>query len=490
MIASMSMYRLMSVSLLGLLLLSVVFAGLGLIGYDPMGILATAAIATVATALSTLMVASVFRQVVHLESSLITGLLIAFILPPTLQTLDLLAAALAGALAGASKYLLVVHGRHFLNPAALGTSAVVLMGLGASFWWIANPPMTPAIVLAGALIAWRSGLGSIALVGLGVGASALLARLVLGGEPVWSSLYLVATSYPLVFLGLFMLTEPLTMASRQRARILVAALVGLGVALPFSVDVGSITIYSSPELALLAGNVVALLASLGTRSPRSASLTLTDSEKRGDYGAVFTFALERPLRFRAGQWVEIHYPHQGGDQRGSRRVFSVVSAPHEAASASPTLRIATRLSTPGSSFKYALSGAPAGSTARISQVGGNFLLPRDTTTPLLLIAGGVGITPFLSHLAEDTHRGVARDTVVIDVRSNPDWHWDDAVLTGSGARHIITSRDELSAALDGVDDLTKRWCAVSGSPAFVRDTVRALKRRGVRKIKTDAFVGY
>lgn len=486
----MSMYRLMSTSLLALLLLSVVFAGIGLIGYDPMGIVTIALVACVATAASTLIFANIFRHTAHLESSLITGVLIAFILPPSLQPGDLLAAACAGAIAGASKYLFVIGKRHFLNPAAVGSAAAVALGLGASFWWIANPPMAVAIVIAGALVAWRSGLGSVALAGIGVGAVALMARLLLSGEELWSSLYLAATSYPLVFLGLFMLIEPLTMAGRMVSRLAVATVVGLGVALPFSVPLGTFTLYSSPEIALLAGNLVALAATLVTRGSRSGGASLATTTQLGDYGAIFTFSLPRPVRFLAGQWVELHFPHGRADQRGVRRVFSVVSAPHEATSPSPTLRIATRLSTPGSSFKRALSGAPATSGARIVHIGGDFLLPADTSTPLLLLAGGVGVTPFLSQLAEDTHRGTVRDVVLIDVRKDSAESWGDDIIGASGATHLITSRQGLEQTLAQIPDISDRWCAVSGSPGFVRSGTARLKALGARSVATDSFTGY
>lgn len=490
MITGMSMYRLMSVSLLALLLLSALFAGIGLIGYDPLGILATAAVAVIATALATLVFAGVFRQSAHLESSLITGLLITFILPPTLEPRDIVGAATAGAIAGASKYLFVISGRHFLNPAAVGSTVAVTLGLSASFWWIANPPMAIPIVLAGALVAWRSGLGSVALVGLGVGGLALLTRLLVSGQELWSSLYLIATSYPLVFLALFMLSEPLTMAPRRLSRMAVATVMGLGVALPFSVALGTVTVYSSPEIALLAGNLVAVVWTLVSRASRSAGINLTNTRELGDYGAVFTFAPTGPVRFQAGQWIEIDFPHRRADRRGSRRVFSVVSPPHEATAASPALRIATRRATPSSSFKHALSVAPATSRARIVRMGGDFLFPKDLSTPLLLLAGGVGVTPFLSQLAEDTHRGITRDVVLIDVRKDPNESWGDDVIRASGVRHLITSRVGLTASLAQVVDIADRWCAVSGSPGFVRSGEGLLKSSGARSVATDSFTGY
>ena len=486
-----SMYRLISTSLVSLLVVAVVLAAVGLIGYAPGAILFIALIAVASTATSTLVFASVFRHTAHLESSLITGLLIAFIVPPTLDVRDLVGAGVAGGLAGASKYLLVVRGRHFLNPAATGVTLAGFLGLTAGFWWVATPPLTPLILILGAIVAWRSGFARVAGVGLAVGAVAVLIRLLLSGEELASSVYLVATSYPLVFAMLFMLTEPLTMAPRARSQYLVATVAGLGIALPFSLQWGGVTLYSSPELALVVGNLIALVAVWGTRTTRSAGATVQSQRNLGHNTVAIEFALERPVRFRAGQWVELALPHRGADGRGQRRIFSVVSSPHASVAPSPTLKIATRVHQPGSSFKHALVEAPSGSQARITNVGGDFLLPTDSGAPLLLIAGGIGITPFVSQLADLSDRGEKRDIVLIDVRKDPADDFFPDVLAASGARVLVASSKDVGAILDAqVSDLSTRWCAVSGSPGFVRNMKRLLASKGVKKVATDSFLGY
>jgi ferredoxin-NADP reductase len=331
----------------------------------------------------------------------------------------------------------------------------------------------------------------VALTGAGVGVVVTLVRLMVSGDELLSSAYLVVTSYPIIFLALFMLTEPLTLPGRSRARLLVAIVVGVGVGLPFSLPLGSYTLYSSPELVLILGNAVALVATLATRAKRSVAVTLIDSEPKGNDQVVFRFALNRPLRFLAGQWIELHFPHRAGDQRGQRRVFSVASGPHDAVAASPTLEVWTRLSEPGSSFKHALSHAPVSSSARISQVGGDFVLPTDSAVPLLLIAGGVGITPFASQLADLNARGIAQDIVVVEVRSHPGDAWCDDLIRAAGATHIVTDRAGFPEALAGaVPDIARRWCGVSGSPGFVKYSRKVATALGARRVATDSFVGY
>jgi ferredoxin-NADP reductase len=490
-IAGVGMYRLISASLVVLMLLAIGSAAVGLIGYTPQGIAVTALLAVASTALTSLMGAGTTRSIAHLESSVITGLLIAFIVPPTLETRDLLGVSAAGAIAGLSKYLLVFRGRHILNPAATGVTLAGFLGLTAGFWWVATPPLTPFIVLAGAMIAWRSGLGVVALTGLGVGVAAVLVRLVISGENVVQSFYFVVTSYPIVFLALFMLTEPLTMAPRRRAQLLVAVIVGLGTALPFSIPVGGTTLYSSPELVLLVGNLVAWSAALAVPLSRSADLTLVGSEPFGQKGLLLRFSLKKPLLFRAGQWVELHFPHRSSDKRGQRRVFSVVSAPSRALGDSPVVEIATTLAEPGSSFKHALTQAPLTSGARVSNLGGDFLLPKNPDTPILMIAGGIGITPFVSQLEQVVTKGKSLDTMLVEVRSAGSTHPFDEVITRSGVSHHVLGRDELEDFLVARKaEFAHRHVMVSGSPGFIQTTRKILRGLGIRRIHTDSFTGY
>jgi len=486
-----SMYRLISISLVGLLLLSALFAAVGLIGYSPVGIAVTAVLAVSATLLATVMAAQTMKSIAHLESSIITGLLITFIVPPTLDTRDLLGVSVAGLIAGFSKYFLVYRSRHVLNPAATGVTIAGLLGLTAGFWWIANPPMTAFILVSGLIIAWRSGTLPVALTGLGIGVGAVMIRLVGSGEPLWGSAYLVLTSYPILFLALFMLTEPLTLPARRWAQLVVAAIVGIAVALPWSLSLGGVGVSSSPELALVIGNLVALGLVVGTRTTRSTNVSLTSSTTFGDRGLLLQFSLARPVSLQAGQWVELHLPHRKGDRRGQRRIFSIASAPGDATGTHPTLSIATTLATPGSSFKQSLANAPVGSAARITTVGGDFLLPTDPHTPLLFVAGGIGITPFISHLADLAKRQEHRDCVLIEVRSHQMAQpWDD-LIRNSAITHIVLERAQLEETLARDDlGLSHRVGFVSGSPAFVKDLTSSLRKLGVRRVHTDSFIGY
>ena len=96
------------------------------------------------------------------------------------------------------------------------------------------------------------------------------------------------------------------------------------------------------------------------------------------------FASDAAVRFRPGQWIELHVPHAGADARGSRRVFSLATPPGHADGVAVAFRVTETLS----SFKQALSALPEGGLVRATGVGGDFVLPEEPGRPALLLAGG------------------------------------------------------------------------------------------------------
>jgi ferredoxin-NADP reductase len=111
---------------------------------------------------------------------------------------------------------------------------------------------------------------------------------------------------------------------------------------------------------------------------------------------TFAFHLEKPpgFAFKAGQAVVLELldpPPQDGQKR---RTFSLASAPHESG-----LMIATRMR--DSAFKRALQALPDGAPIKLTGPIGRFTLAADR--PGVFIAGGIGITPFLSMLRQAAH---------------------------------------------------------------------------------------
>ena len=109
--------------------------------------------------------------------------------------------------------------------------------------------------------------------------------------------------------------------------------------------------------------------------------------------------LGEEVDFRPGQyfWVTLLDPPYD-DEKGPRRHISVVTSPNERG----VLGLCTRLR--DTAFKRSLAEMPVGADVDVEQPKGNFLLPEDTDTPYVFVAGGIGITVFrcmLRYIAEE-----------------------------------------------------------------------------------------
>ena len=106
--------------------------------------------------------------------------------------------------------------------------------------------------------------------------------------------------------------------------------------------------------------------------------------------------------------MELTLPHRKPDSRGWRRVFSIAAAPGDGA----PVKFGIRLPEKSSSFKKALLALEPGAKVSGTSVGGDFLLPDDDSK-LLLVAGGIGITPYISQLEQLRASGAKRDVAVV-----------------------------------------------------------------------------
>jgi len=128
----------------------------------------------------------------------------------------------------------------------------------------------------------------------------------------------------------------------------------------------------------------------GRRSPRPAlRLTLVGGRMLTPTVRELAFTARGPVRFAAGQYLELQVPHRGADARGTRREFSIVSAPSDL----PAVRIAFRnAGDRASTYKRALATRRPGDVFAATGIWGDFVLPRRPD-PLLLVAAGIGVTP-------------------------------------------------------------------------------------------------
>jgi hypothetical protein len=116
---------------------------------------------------------------------------------------------------------------------------------------------------------------------------------------------------------------------------------------------------------------------------------------------AFHFTKPPGFAYTPGQFANFSLPRPAAtDDAGMQRSFSIASAPYE-----DEIMIATRMRP--SAFKRTLAAMPAGTRLAMEGPHGE-LVQEDDGRPAVFLAGGIGITPFLSMLRDAAHRGDAR----------------------------------------------------------------------------------
>jgi ferredoxin-NADP reductase len=231
-------------------------------------------------------------------------------------------------------------------------------------------------------------------------------------------------------------------------------------------------------------------------------LRFVRQQHEAENAASFFFQPESSLQFRAGQYLRYTLPHSDPDNRGVTRNFSIASSPEE-----PLIRLTTRLSTRGSSFKQALCRLQPGAIVESSGPFGSFVYADSDLSPVFIV-GGIGITPVRSILGDLSCRTprvsatllYSNTTQDIPFRADIDGlsaHWPELhvvyTLTRPGPSwEGPTGRITGPVIEEHVGDLHRAFFFVSGPSAMV-DAMRAiLADSGVdaNRVKREAFPGY
>ena len=129
----------------------------------------------------------------------------------------------------------------------------------------------------------------------------------------------------------------------------------------------------------------------------SASTSVTKREEIAEGTMAFHFAKPAAFQFQAGQSMDLTLLNPSEtDAEGNSRAFSIASAPFD-----NDLMIATRMR--DTAFKRVLRKASPGLQVKINGPGGSFVLHRESEKPAVFLAGGIGITPFLSIIRQAGH---------------------------------------------------------------------------------------
>lgn len=239
-------------------------------------------------------------------------------------------------------------------------------------------------------------------------------------------------------------------------------------------------------------------------SARTASLTKREEIAEGTM--AFHFPKAPDFQFRAGQSVDITLldPPET-DAEGNTRAFSIASAPRD-----NDLMIATRMR--DTAFKRVLRKAALGFNVKIEGPSGSFVLHRKAEKPAVFLAGGIGITPFLSIIRQAAHDKAPHQLYLFYSNRRPeDTAFLDALIEAAKQNpnfHLIASMTEMDKSSHewkgetgfiNKEMLTKYLPALqgpiyylAGPPAMVAAMRRILIAAGVDEddIRTEEFSGY
>ena len=222
---------------------------------------------------------------------------------------------------------------------------------------------------------------------------------------------------------------------------------------------------------------------------------------------AFHFRRPEGFDFKPGQAIDLVLAPKNGtaNEAGERHTFSIVAAPFQ-----DELVVATRMR--DSSFKRALGSMQIGAQATIDGPFGSLALHEDRTRAAVFIAGGIGITPFVSILRQATADRLPQRIVLLYSNHRPE---DSAFLAELAKLHeanpnfrlvaTMTRMESSSQRWDGstgviteallkseINDLPKPLFYIAGPPSMVEAMRETLNRAGIddRDICSEEFYGY
>jgi ferredoxin-NADP reductase len=225
--------------------------------------------------------------------------------------------------------------------------------------------------------------------------------------------------------------------------------------------------------------------------PTSGTLRLKEKEHLIDNVWAFRFEPGEPLHWTAGQFVRVELPHDNPDDEGTKRWFTVSSAPYEG-----IVQITTRVT--DSTFKQALAALPVGGELRLIEEPEGEFVWEDSDKPLVFVAGGIGITPFRSMLKQRAHDSLPLNVTLVYGNRTDDIVFKDE-LEGYAAKdsrflvHYVIGEPLTAQSLaDLVPTLNSSLVYVSGPEPMVEALSDELKAAGLPEdqAKQDSFPNY
>jgi ferredoxin-NADP reductase len=222
------------------------------------------------------------------------------------------------------------------------------------------------------------------------------------------------------------------------------------------------------------------------------NLRLIDIKPETDSVKSFFFKSEQPISWLPGQYLHYVLEHEDADDRGTDRWFTISAAPFE-----KNVRITTRFASEnGSSFKKALGNLKIGDTIKGYDVEGDFTWSKKAKKHIL-VAGGIGATPYRSMLKQLAHDNKPINAVLMYANQDnnlvfiKEFEEIAAIYSSLSIQKFIGEKRILAEDFKiFFDDSTVFY--ISGPRKMVINYQEILENLGAKKnqIKTDYFPGY
>lgn len=222
--------------------------------------------------------------------------------------------------------------------------------------------------------------------------------------------------------------------------------------------------------------------------------------------AAFFFDRPPGFDFAAGQSIDMTLldPPET-DAEGNTRAFSLAGAPLE-----PALMVATRLR--DTAFKRTLKGLRPGAEVAVDGPFGSMTLHRKTSRPAVILAGGIGITPFRSMIVQTLKAGTGHRLFLIYSNRRPEdaaflAEFQELARQHENFKLVATMTDleksragwsgetghiSLELLMKYLTDLADPIYYTAGPPALVAAMKELLNEAGVDEddVNSEDFSGY
>jgi ferredoxin-NADP reductase len=240
--------------------------------------------------------------------------------------------------------------------------------------------------------------------------------------------------------------------------------------------------------------------------PDTTLVKLLSRQEVAERTTAFRFEKPPNWTFKAGQSLDMALldPPET-DAEGNTRTLSIASGPHE-----ETLLVATRMR--DTAFKNVLGSMPLGSTVKIEGPSGDLTLHNNVARTAVLVAGGIGITPFRSIVVRAAQEKLPHRIILFYSNRRPE---DAAFLDELQALEkenpnykLVASMTEMAKShaswqgevglidremlLRYVKDAASPIYYVAGPPEMVKGLHTVINEAGVDDddIRTEDFFGY